>query len=48
MTKEEFEKGWCERSGITLEEYHADGVTLIYDDLKKAFDELMSDETLMR
>lgn len=28
MTKEEFEKGYCERSGITLEEYHETQVTL--------------------
>lgn len=28
MTKEEFEKVYCERSGITLEEYHETQVTL--------------------
>lgn len=29
MTKEKFEKEYCERSGITLEEYRQDFVTLI-------------------
>jgi hypothetical protein len=24
MTKDEFEEGYCERSGITIEEYHND------------------------
>jgi hypothetical protein len=28
MTKVEFEKGYCERSGISLEEYEEDNVTL--------------------
>ena len=27
-TKEEFEKGYCERSGLTIEEYHRNHVTL--------------------
>lgn len=31
MTKEEFEKVYCERSGIDIEEYQQDNVTLPCD-----------------